>query len=209
MAGYVRPNKKDSHGCPACATQRDIERMKKANEKRTFSIKEVQKKLDKKFYGTIEVLEYSSMRSQNLFKCADCGHIFRLKGYSILSKDRHSGCPNCVTGSNGERRVRNFLKENNIKFDEQVTVDGLNGVNGSALRLDFYLTDYNVYIEYNGRQHYMPIPYGGNEKLAEKKFQEQQLNDKRKIEFLKSVLKIIRYDDVFEERVNEILSEVV
>ena len=62
------------------------------------------------------------------------------------------GCPFC-NESRLENRMANFLKERNIVFKRQYTEEWLkNGV--GMLRLDFYLPEYNVAIEGQGKQHY-------------------------------------------------------
>jgi len=204
IANYA-PKSKKPYGCPKCAKKRDIERLKGYNKERTFSNEEIQEKLNKKFNGSIIIINYISMRAQNTFKCLDCEYEFMIKGYSIFSNDRHSGCPNCKTGSNGERAVRTILKEKNIVFNEQVTIKGLNGIKGSPLRIDFYLVDYDIYLEYNGRQHYTAVAYDGNEVNAIKKFNDQKANDKIKKDFLKDKLLIIRYDENIEEKLKGVI----
>ena len=51
-------------------------------------------------------------------------------------------------------------------------------------RLDFFLPDYNIAIEYQGEQHFKPIKYFG----GEKRFIDRIERDKKKINY---VLKII------------------
>lgn len=59
-------------------------------------------------------------------------------------------CPLDVKRSIGERMVRSLLKENNVNFEEQKKIV----TDGKTLFFDFYLPDDNIYIEYNGKQHY-------------------------------------------------------
>ena len=71
-----------------------------------------------------------------------------------------SGCPICRE-SKGEIKIRNFLTKNNIKFISQKKFVGC--VYKNKLPFDFYLIDYNICIEFNGRQHYEPVEcFGGN-----------------------------------------------
>lgn len=70
------------------------------------------------------------------------------------------GCPKCNM-SCLEEEVSLLLKENNIIFEEQKTFDWLKYKNN--LRLDFYLPDYNIAIECQGKQHFEAIDiFGGN-----------------------------------------------
>jgi hypothetical protein len=57
--------------------------------------------------------------------------------------------------SKGEIKVRQILKDLNIKYTQQKTFDELKDI--SLLKCDFYLPQYNSIIEFNGRQHYEPV----------------------------------------------------
>lgn len=52
--------------------------------------------------------------------------------------------------SYGELVVKSILVDNHIQFSEQVTIN----IEGQAHRFDFYIEEYNLYIEYDGEQHY-------------------------------------------------------
>lgn len=75
-------------------------------------------------------------------------------------------------------------------------------IDGHSLRVDFYLPLYDLYVEYNGIQHYKPVEHFGGEKQLEK----QQYYDSLKKKKLGNKLVIIRYDEDIEESfVNKIL----
>ncbi len=68
------------------------------------------------------------------------------------------GCPKCSKViSNGERFAFNTLNKLNYKFTSQYKLKLLN----SKLyqKIDFYIEDLNLFIEYNGRQHYEPVKF--------------------------------------------------
>lgn len=66
-----------------------------------------------------------------------------------------SGCPKCKS-SKGELAVRMYLKNKKINFKEQYCLTS------ERLPYDFYLPDYDVLIEYDGRQHFDPVnSWGG------------------------------------------------
>lgn len=65
------------------------------------------------------------------------------------------GCPKCYR-SIMEEKVHDILSERYISFEEQKTFPWLR--NKISLRLDFYLTDYNIGIECQGRQHFGEVP---------------------------------------------------
>ena len=52
--------------------------------------------------------------------------------------------------TSGEEIIRYFLKKRRIKFEPEKVIEGLKGDSKSFRRADFYLYDYNVYIEYLG-----------------------------------------------------------
>lgn len=68
------------------------------------------------------------------------------------------GCPKC-NKSKGEVVISNLLNKSNIIFIEQKRFDKCK--NKKHLSFDFYLPSYNLLIEYNGEQHYNPIPFFG------------------------------------------------
>jgi len=73
-----------------------------------------------------------------------------------------SGCPLCHE-STGERYVSLILKEMSINFIRGKKFEDCKSELGRQLPFDFYLPDYNLCIEYDGKQHYEPINiFGGD-----------------------------------------------
>lgn len=65
-------------------------------------------------------------------------------------------CPKCAQKmSRLERNIRDFLVKNNILFFQEKKFEWLNNQ-----RLDFYLPSYDIAIECQGEQHFMPIIFG-------------------------------------------------
>ena len=74
-----------------------------------------------------------------------------------------NGCPLC-NESKGENKIAIYLDDNNIVYNRQHKFDRC--MNKRKLPFDFYLPDYNICIEYDGRHHYESIDYwGGDVKL--------------------------------------------
>jgi len=75
---------------------------------------------------------------------------------------------------------------------------------------DFYLQKNNktIILEYDGRQHFMPVPFNGmSQKKAERRFKIQQFIDKKDTEFCKEndiLLWRIKYNENKEKRVLEL-----
>lgn len=102
-----------------------------------------------------------------------------------------SGCPTC-NESKGEKEIRTYLKENNIKFKQQKSFPDCKYK--YPLRFDFYLPEYNCCIEFNGIQHYEPSEFFGGVDA----FELNQIRDKIKKEYCDNnniPLIIIRYDE--------------
>ncbi len=84
------------------------------------------------------------------------------------------GCPRCKE-SFGERHVSQSLNKYNIKHIREYKISE------QPYRYDFYLPDYNIYIEYHGKQHYRSVDYFGGKKALDKSIK----RDKVKIELIK------------------------
>jgi len=100
------------------------------------------------------------------------------------------GCPVCRE-SKGEKIIRNYLISNNIEYIGQKTFDDCKYKR--KLPFDFYLPDYDMCIEYNGRQHYEEVSvFGGVDELDK-----QIVKDKIKKDYCKNnniKLLSIKYD---------------
>jgi|AntRauTorckE6833_2_1112554.scaffolds.fasta_scaffold00627_7 hypothetical protein len=76
-----------------------------------------------------------------------------------------------------------------------------------AKRLDFYLPDHKLAIEYNGIQHYEPIEFFG----GKKGLKARQESDSLKKKYCKErniLLKVIKYDEDIKKCVNSIIKEL-
>lgn len=76
------------------------------------------------------------------------------------------GCPKC-NRSHGEAFLANYFEDNNIEYKENYIVEVPIEIRPSGIiKIDFYLPDYNLFIEYNGKQHYiMQEGFGGKLKF--------------------------------------------
>lgn len=94
---------------------------------------------------------------------------------------RDRGCPSCKS-SKGERKIEQWLKENNLVFFREYKFEDCK--DKRRLPFDFFLPEYNLALEYDGRQHYEPVTFGGiSEKRAIKLFEENKKRDKIKEEY--------------------------
>ena len=138
-------------GCPHCGRNKKKTRNDIINE-----IKTAQPYSDYDF----SYVEYRGIHRNITLKCNKCGTIFSNAPSNLITYK--NGCPGC-NGSQLELEMRDFLKRNNILFDEQRTFDWLKNKNN--LRLDFYLPEYRVAIECQGIQHFKDVCFDGKNSL--------------------------------------------
>lgn len=128
---------------------------------------------------------YQGMQNKTLIKHKKCGFIWSVKPNNL---EFGKGCPRCNKKvSKGEQKIINYLNSKNIKFDFQKKIS----IEEHNLFCDFYLPDFDLYIEYNGEQHYNPVAFFG----GEEKYKKQIYNDNLKLNFLKEQLLVISYLD--------------
>lgn len=95
--------------------------------------------------------EYKNNATYLLVWCGNPNH----KPYKVKFnnfKDCNSRCPECNTTSKGEEKIKEILIKYNIKFNQQYLFNDCRNIR--PLPFDFYLPQYNITIEYDGRQHY-------------------------------------------------------
>jgi len=99
---------------------------------------------------------------------------------------QNKGCPYC-NESKGEREIVKILKEKNINFKRQFIFQDCR--NKNPLPFDFYLPEYNICIEYDGKQHYEAVKHWG----GKAGFQKRLLNDNIKTKYcIENNIKLIR-----------------
>lgn len=137
--------------------------------------------------------EYRGMHHKIKVKHETCGFIWKITPSNLR---QGKGCPRCNRNvSKGEQKILKWLEENNINYESQKRIN----INEHHLSIDFYLPDFNLYIEYHGEQHYSPINYFG----GEDKLKKQQELDVLKVNFFKEKLLVISYLDF--DKIEEIL----
>lgn len=99
--------------------------------------------------------EYKNGDSDVILKC-DKGHLYKCKLHDFYNGNR---CPKC-NQSKGEIRIRRYLENNNITYNEQYKFEDCKAQR--KLPFDFYLPNYNLIIEYDGKQHFEISSFFGN-----------------------------------------------
>jgi very-short-patch-repair endonuclease/Zn finger protein HypA/HybF involved in hydrogenase expression len=118
------------------------------------------------------------------------------------------GCPKCVS-SKGEDKIRIYLLDKNIGFEEQKIFNDCKNIRG--LPFDFYIPEYNLLIEFDGMHHFKPITYGGcsKEKALENLILQKE-RDKIKNEYARhNNIKLLRIPYWKISNVDNILASVV
>lgn len=129
-------------------------------------------------FGHLVVLERYGADRNVQYRCkCDCGNEC-IKYGRQLTTERALSC-GCMTQSNGEYHIEQYLMSNGFSFDKQVRFGNLVGTGGGNLLFDFAVNHPaygRVLIEYQGTQHYFP----GGFHASQEHFEHQQENDSRK-----------------------------
>lgn len=156
-----------------------------------------------------EVLEeYKGNRIPIRHRCIECETEFIAAPSNILNGG--IGCPHCRRSiSIGEKFVADWLSSHDIEFIREYRVQ----INNRLHKMDFYLPDRNMIIEYDGQQHFMPVNFGGwDEDIAYEKFLDRQSQDrdKNKYCFDKHIkLLRIKYDMPFEKAAEVLMNILI
>ncbi len=87
-------------------------------------------------------------------------------------------CPKCHSISKMEQEMMNELEKNGIKYIFQYSPSWLEG-----LRFDFYLEDFNIAVECQGDQHFVPVDFAGKgEEWAKMSLEENVKRDEKKLD---------------------------
>ena len=129
------------------------------------------------------------------------GHRFTQKVSNHL---QGKACPVC-NQSYGERMISVFLDRNSIIYERQKRFTDCKNI--SELVFDFYLTDKNILIEYDGIQHFQPVKlFGGIEG-----FENTKIRDNIKNQYCSTKgINLIRisYKDNINDKLSSILSHI-
>ena len=151
------------HGCPKCAIDNS-----------TLTLDDFIKKATE-IHGNKYNYSKANYINSSIKVCIICpehGEFWQTPN-NHLSKGQ--GCPKC-NQSRLETKTENFLKGKKIKYIHEKKFQWL-----GLQRLDFYLSEYNVAIECQGEQHFIPVDFGGRGKeWAETLYEENVRRDNKK-----------------------------
>jgi len=186
--GYIFKQTMNNHinhlnGCPKCSKKIPISKLK---------LEELQDKSDEIHgKGEYTLLEKpDNYYNKVKVKHNVCGSIntTTMKLHLTLK----CKCSTC-SESNGEQIIRNYLSEKNIEFIPQKSFKGCDYKR--PLKFDFFLTELNTCIEFDGIQHFKPVDFfGGTPSYLENLKRDNIKNDFCKKNNIK-LIRIAYYDD--------------
>lgn len=138
------------YGCPHCGNN-----FRKTTEQFIEEARKVHG--DKYDYSKVE---YKSAHEKVCIICPEHGEFMQQPSNHLHG----ANCPYCNCGkkSKMETNIELELEKNKMNFVRQKTFDWL--IYKKNLFLDFYLSEYNIAIEVQGEQHFVPIErFGGQE----------------------------------------------
>jgi DNA-directed RNA polymerase subunit RPC12/RpoP/very-short-patch-repair endonuclease len=135
---------------------------------------------------------YNGSGIEHNHKCLTCDYSFKTKPNYILHMN--TNCPNC-NSSKGERIISDFLNRLDIKFTKEYSIK----INESIYRFDFYLEDYDIFIEYDGIQHFQSVNFFGGLSNLEKVIKNDNLKDHWILENDKKLIRISYLEDPIEK----------
>ncbi len=181
----IPSNHLSGQGCEICGG-------KKTLDKRIFINRSINIHGNKYVYSLVE---YVNNKTKVKIICPEHGEFEQTPNRHLVG----DGCPICKE-SKGEKEIRKYLIENGLVFISQHKFHDCK--NKRTLPFDFYLPDYNTCIEFDGRQHYLPIKYFGGLKGLE----ETKIRDEIKNKYCQdNIIKLIRikYNENIFEKLNK------
>lgn len=142
------------------------------------------------------------------FKCT-CGNLFEGLPAKIFSDTRPTISCGCINQSLGEKIVEDYFVSHDINYKTQVSFDDC--VYKYVLKFDFGVYDslwnLKALVEYDGKQHYMPVDYFG----GIKSFKENQKRDQIKNNYCKrNNIDLYRIPYVYDaDDIRNILSNII
>lgn len=206
-------NLKNGNGCRKC----------RYNNQRVLQMKPRNKNTKPLSYYTDICLDWSNKNERPYtdysscsgikvwWKCHECKYEWETT-ISHRVKD-NSGCPKCANKmSKAEKYIYDYLVNKNIIFNKEYTFYDCRDIN--PLPFDFYIPDYNMCIEYDGMQHFVPVKFSKDmtDEMAQNNLIKTQKHDKIKNEYCaNNDIKLVRisYNENLETRLNEIFKSVV
>jgi formylmethanofuran dehydrogenase subunit E/very-short-patch-repair endonuclease len=185
------------NGCPKCARLNHSAFMSHTTDKFIEKARKIHIDNNGNYLYDYSKVDYNGSNHTVIIICKKCKKEF------LQSPKHHlngSGCSNCYK-SRAEKFIETQLILKNINFDTQKRFSDCK--NKIALPFDFYLSDYNICIEFDGTHHYeIKRTHGGFDRLIQ-----QRENDKIKTKYCNDnniTLYRIKYTDNLKDSIQDI-----
>lgn len=166
-------------GCVECGWQKIADKEKTSRE----DFLEMIYKVHGEKYDT-SMVNFINMRTNVTMICPEHGPFDVMPSNLIYRK---SGCPIC-NNNHLEDEICRFLNEQNIKYTPQKHFKWL-----GRQSLDFYLPEYNVGIECQGIQHFIPKTFQNDTSNLNEMFLYTLKNDQKKYNLCKNKIVLFYY----------------
>ena len=155
------------HGCHQCKLDKIGDAKRKSEDEYIEELHKIHPYID--LNDT-----YISVNKPTSHKCKRCGFEWNPYPLNLLNG---SGCPICAdVTSRGERMIISILNKNKIDYIPQFRLDDCRSK--KPLPFDFYIPNKKVCIEFQGKQHYQSVQFGGiSEEEANKNLIENRERD--------------------------------
>ncbi len=174
-------------GCDKCSG-------KSKSDTNDFTEKANAKHNNKYDYSSVE---YINCKTKVKIICKEHG-MFTITPNDHLNRQ---GCAKC-SSSKGENKIMNILIDKCVIFESQKTFEYCK--NKHKLPFDFYLPEYNICIEFDGKQHFEPINFFGGKDA----FNKTKINDNIKNKYCSdNNIKLIRIPYYNYENIEHILND--
>lgn len=198
---------RQKQGCPLCGNKNKGEYRRNTTE----GFIEAAKKVHGEVYDYSKV-EYHQNKQRVEIVCPIHGSFFQRPNDHLNG----SGCPECGKKNKSEKGMCALLKESFPDLLEQYKLDEYDE-SSHPLILDAYIPSLKVGIEYQGRQHFIPlVNFGGEEELEktrerdERKYEMCKNNGIRLFYYTKENKKFIpsEYFDKIYQDINVLIKEI-
>lgn len=150
-------------GCPICGNEQ-------IGLKRRLSYEEKYNKLTE-LHPEINILKMSNTTKDKVTcQCKKCNYVWKATYANLTNPLLLTGCPAC-NESKGEKKIGQILDSLNILYIPQYTFEDCKDV--KPLPFDFYLSDYNTVIEYDGEFHFI------------EKYDDERFSAKERLNYIK------------------------
>lgn len=150
--------------------------------------------------------DYKNNRKRNLMIRCNCGRIYITSLLSFINGKNQCGVC-CGSESRGEQKIRQWLELNGITYQSEYIFNDCK--DKKPLPFDFYLSDYNLCIEYDGQQHYDDYFYKTRKITNYRQaFEKCKIHDKIKTDYCKkNKIELLRIPYTEYRHIDSILND--